>query len=127
MFQGEKVKQGLPGPDFSNNFVAIGVKEKKPTEKDALIKWINISIELTRELTLLPLDKMAAILADDTFKRIFLNENDRIPIRISLKLVPRSSLDNKPALVQAMAWRRTGDKPLPEPKITLFTDAYMRH
>ena len=127
MFQGEKVKQGLPGPDFSNNFVAIGVKEKKPTEKDALIKWIDISIELTRELTLLPLDKMAAILADDTFKRIFLNEKDRIPIRISLKFVPRSSVDNKPALVQAMAWRRTGDKPLPEPKITLFTDAYMRH
>ena len=30
----------------------------------------------------LPLDKMAAILADDTFKCIFLNENDRIPIQI---------------------------------------------
>ena len=34
-------------------------------------------------LTHLPLDKMAAILADDNFKGIFLNENDRIPIRIS--------------------------------------------
>ena len=33
-------------------------------------------------LTHLPLDKMAAILADEIFKCIFLNENDRIPIKI---------------------------------------------
>ena len=70
---------------------------------------------------------MAAILADDNFKCIFFIENDRIPIRISLKFVPRSLIDNKPALVQVMAWRQTGDKPLPEPMITQFTDAYMRH
>ena len=38
-------------------------------------------------LTHLPLDKMAAILADDIFKCIFVNENDRIPIMISLKFV----------------------------------------
>ena len=78
-------------------------------------------------LTHLPLDKMAAILADDNFRCIFLNENDRIPIRISLKFVPRSPIDNKPALVQVMAWRRIGDKPLPEPMLTQFTDVYMRH
>ena len=47
----------------------------------------------------LPLDKMTAILADDIFKCIFLNENDWIPIQISLKFVPRSPIDNKPALV----------------------------
>ena len=70
---------------------------------------------------------MATTLADDIFKCIFLNENDRIPIQISLKLVLRSPIDNKPALVQVMAWRRTGDKPLPEPMMTQFTDAYMRH
>ena len=78
-------------------------------------------------LTHLPLDKMAAILADDNFKCIFLNENDGILIRISLKFVPRSPIDNKPALVRVMAWRRTGDKPLPEPMFTQFTDAYMGH
>ena len=70
---------------------------------------------------------MAAILADDICKCIFLNENDRISIKISLKFVPRSSIDNKPALVQVMAWRRIGDKPLPEPMMVQFTDAYMRH
>ena len=70
---------------------------------------------------------MAAILADDIFKGIFLNETDKIQIQISRKLVPRSPTDNKSALVRVMAWRRTGDKPLPEPMITQFTDAYMRH
>ena len=70
---------------------------------------------------------MAAILADDIFKSIFLYENDRIPIHVSLKLVPRSPTDNKPALVQVMDWRRTGDKPLSEPMMTHLADAYMRH
>ena len=70
---------------------------------------------------------MAAILADDIFNCIFLNENDRILTQISLKYVPRSPIDNKSSLVQVMAWRRTGDKPLPEPMMTQFNDAYMRH
>ena len=54
---------------------------------------------------------MVAILADDIFKCIYLNENELIPIQSSLKFVPRSPIDNKPALVQAMAWHRTDDKP----------------
>ena len=70
---------------------------------------------------------MAATLADDNLKCIFVNENDRTPIRISLKFIPRRPIDNTPALVQVMAWRRTGDKPLPEPMLTQFTDAYMWH
>ena len=78
-------------------------------------------------LTHLPLDKMAAILADDIFKCIFLNENYIIPIQISLKCVPRSPIDIKPVLVQVMAWRQIGDKPLPEPMMVQFIDAYMRH
>ena len=68
---------------------------------------------------------MAAIVADDIFKCIFLNENDRIPIQISLKFVSRSPIDNKPALVQVMAWRRTGDKPLFEQMLAQFPDVYM--
>ena len=78
-------------------------------------------------LTYLTLDKMAANLADDIFNCILLNENDRIPIQISLKYVPRTPVDNMPVVVQVMAWRWTGDKPLPEPMMTRFIDAYMRH
>ena len=68
---------------------------------------------------------MAAILADDIFKCIFLNESDSIPVQISLKCVPMRPIDNKAALVQVMAWCRIGDKPLPESTMTQFTDEYM--
>ena len=70
---------------------------------------------------------MTTILADNIFKCTSLNENDRILIQISLKFFPRSPIDYKPALVQVMAWRQRGDKPLPEWMLTQFTDAYMRH
>ena len=53
--------------------------------------------------------------ADDTFKCIFLNETVRISIKISLKFVPKGPINNIPALVQIMAWRRPGNKPLSEP------------
>ena len=53
--------------------------------------------------------------ADGTFKRIFFNENVRISIKISLKFVPKGPINNNPALVQIMAWRQSGDKPLSEP------------
>ena len=52
--------------------------------------------------------------ADDIFKYIFLNENARISLKKSLKFVPKVRINNIPALVQIMAWRRSGDKPLSE-------------
>ena len=52
--------------------------------------------------------------ADDLFKCIFLNENVRIAIKISLKFVPKGPINNISALLQIMAWRRPGDKPLSE-------------
>ena len=52
--------------------------------------------------------------ADDIFKCIFLNENVWISSKISLKFVPKGPVNNIPALVQIMAWRRPGDKPLSE-------------
>ena len=52
---------------------------------------------------------------DDIFKCIFLNENVGIPVKISLKYVPKGPIINIPALVQIMAWRRPGDKPLSDP------------
>ena len=51
------------------------------------------------------------------FKCIFVNENIWIPIKISLKFVPKSPINNIPALVQIMAWRRPGAKPLSEPML----------
>ena len=53
--------------------------------------------------------------ADDSFKFIFLNEYVLISMKISLEFVPKGPINNIPALVQIMAWRRLGDKPLSEP------------
>ena len=53
--------------------------------------------------------------ADDTFSRIFVNENVTISIKFSLQFVPKGPINNIPALVQIMAWRRPGDKPLSGP------------
>ena len=54
---------------------------------------------------------------DDIFKWIFLNENVWISLEIPLKFVPRGPINNIPALVQVMAWRRPGEKPLSEPML----------
>ena len=57
---------------------------------------------------------------DDIFKCIFLNDNVWIWIKSSLKFVPRGLINNIPALVQIMAWRQPGDKPLSEPVMVRF-------
>ena len=65
--------------------------------------------------------------ADDTFKRIFIHEDVRTLIEISLKIVPRGPIKNDSALVQVMAWCWPGDKSLPEPILAQFIDGYMWH
>ena len=62
--------------------------------------------------------------ADDIFKWIFLNENVWIPIKIPLKFVPRGPINNIPAMVQIMAWRRPGAKPLSEPMTVVYWHIY---
>ena len=53
---------------------------------------------------------MAAILADNIFKSIFLNENDWMKIQTSLKFMHRSP-------IEGIIWTNDGK----------ITDAYMRH
>ena len=50
----------------------------------------------------------------------FLNQNVWISLKISLKFVPKLYINHIPALVQIMAWRRSGDKPLSEPMIVIL-------
>ena len=57
---------------------------------------------------------------DDIFRSIFVNENVWISINISLKFVLKGPINNIPPLVQIMAWRRPGDKPLSEPMMVSF-------
>ena len=59
-----------------------------------------------------------------------MNEKFYTSIWISLRFVdfvPKGPIDSKSALSQIMAWHQLDDKPLPEPMVTQFTDAYMWH
>ena len=59
---------------------------------------------------------------DDTFNRILWIKMFRILIKFSLMFVPKGPINNIPALVQIMAWRHPGDKPLSEPvMVSLLT------
>ena len=46
---------------------------------------------------------------------------------MSLKFVSRDAIDDMSALVQVMAFRRTGDKPLSGPVMIRFTVAFKHH
>ena len=78
--------------------------------------------EIALTLTYWGRDKMAANshFPDDIFKCIFLNENVYISIKISLKFVPKGPINDIPTLVQIMAWRRPGNKPLSEPMMDIL-------
>ena len=64
--------------------------------------------------------------ADNTYKRIFLNETARISIKISLKFVSKGPVNDNSALVRILAGRRPSDKSMSEPMMVRLY-AYMRH
>ena len=72
-------------------------------------------MHITDQVTTLRPRQNGRHFANDTFNRIFVNEKVRISIEFSLKFVSKGPINNIPALVQIMAWRRPGDKPLSEP------------
>ena len=83
--------------------------------------WISISVK-TGNIKVCIIYSLRSRLnrrpfADDIFKCIFLNENEWISIIISLKFVAKGPINKIPALVQIMAWRRPGEKPLSEPML----------
>ena len=79
--------------------------------------WTNLNSNFLNiaRLTHWGQDEIDTILQTTFSNAIYLNENVRIPIKISLEFVPNGPVNNIPALVQIMAWRRPGDKPLSEP------------
>ena len=76
--------------------------------------WNFVWLCVTRSFNSLRPGQNGRHFADDTLKRFFPNENVWISIKISLKFVPKAPINNIPSLVQIMAWRRPGDKPLSE-------------
>ena len=90
---------------------------------DQTVYWPLVPVRYP-ELTSPPMPNGRA-LADDIFKRIFLNVNIRVVIHFFVKFVPKGLIDNIPALVYMMAWCRIGDQPLSEQMLTRLTEAYM--
>ena len=88
-----------------------------------LFSWYTAMLpSLCNTLNTLKLRQNWRHFTDDIFKCIFMNENVWISIKISLKFVPKGPINNIPAMVQIMAWRRSGDKPLSEPMmVSLLT------
>ena len=83
------------------------------------LKW-NGSLKIEDIFSTLRTRQNGHHFPDDIFRCIFSNENVWISIKISLKFVPNGHgpINNIPALVQIMAWHRTGDKPLFETMMT---------
>ena len=75
--------------------------------------WVIMSVSSAGINTLRP-GQDGRHFADAIFTCIFINKNCCILIKFSLKYVRKDPVDNNPALVQIMAWRRSGDKPLSE-------------
>ena len=87
----------------------------------------HLATESDADTRLAHWDKMAAIL-QTTFANVFPWIKIMNFDKISLAFVPESLINNIPALVQIMAWRRQkGDNPLPDAMLMCCTDAYMRH
>ena len=87
---------------------------------------MSAELKLDKWLAYIPQFKIAAILANDIFR--WFSWIKIIELRLKFHLIfSQGPINNMPALVNVMAWHRTGDKPLPEPMMTQVTDAYCRH
>ena len=95
-------------------FLCMRTKNWQKNRMVGEIKWSVINVISLNNYTLRPRWNEQHF-ADDIFKRIFFDENVWISIKISPKFVPKGPINNIPALVQIMAWRLSGNKPLSEP------------
>ena len=94
---------------------------------DVIMITSHLTFVWNQDLTHWGRDKMVAIF-QTTFSNAFcLMKMYEFRLRFYWNVVPMGPVINIPALLQRMAWRLIGDKPLSEPKVTQFNDAYMRH
>ena len=77
--------------DASNRCIAVGGLSR-------LVRLLLSQISFIHGFNTLRPRQNGRLFADDTFKRIFLKENVRISIKISLKFVPKVPINNIPSL-----------------------------
>ena len=107
--------QSCTKPSISSNMPDHSIDTACTDWSHCDFSWCNESLVNT-----LRLRQNGRHFPDDIFKCIFLNEKVWILINISQKFVPKCSINNIPVLVQIMAWRRPGNKPLSVPMMVSF-------
>ena len=80
---------------YSENLYFIGTSIAGLEQSHTMANWCLVPMYLTH----LPLDKMIAFVAEDIFRRIFVNKNFCIFTKNSSKVVLKVPIDNKLALV----------------------------
>ena len=93
---------------LSSRYLKIQINKMTLNIVFLTLQWVNT----------LRLRQNGHYFADDIFKCIFLNKNIWISLYSSQKFVPKVWVNNIPALVQIMVWRRPGGKSLSEAMIT---------
>ena len=102
---------------YGNSCKTVSLKCAQINKTYKVLHFLYLNIEITKAVhlnTLRPRQN-GFHFADDIFKGIFMHENVWISLKISLNFVPKVPINNISALVQIMAWRRPGNKPLFEP------------
>ena len=105
----------------SNDFVPNGTT---PLPEPLLI---NYRLDTQQHIKTLKPKQNGRHFPDDIFKCIFLNKNISIWIKISLKFVLKGSINDIPALVQIMVWRRQATSHCPNQWWLVYWRMNMRH
>ena len=82
-----------------------------------LIKGLYLLVSIVLKLSYWGRDKMAAMFQTTFSNGFSWKKMFEFWLKFHRSLFPRVQLTNIPALVQIMAWRRPGDKPLYEPML----------
>ena len=85
--------------------------------RDIIMEFKNAYTSTMVQLAHWRIDKSVIILQTAFSNAVCSIKKLSISFQISLKIVSNGSINNNPTLVQIMAWRRTGDKPLSEPMV----------
>ena len=108
---GKHVITVLIGINVTNKMSSYKVLSTKAISKPILQSNSHSLMTIKQILTHWGRDEIAAI---SQTAISFLNENVWIALKISLKFVFKVWIDNIPALIQIMSWRRPGNKQLSE-------------
>ena len=100
---------------YDSGILLINLYESQMPQTN-IFTWPAVNIALNKIISILNPRQNGHHFEDDIFMCIFAKKGVCVPIKISLKFVPKGPIII-PALVHIMAWCRPGDKPFFEPVV----------